>query len=258
MPGEFTVTRQAPYNVDLAVNYALSGSAVNGTDYQSLSGTVTIPAGSPTAVIDVNPLDDGDGDDTGTGEAVIAALQPAATYQVGDPSTATVTINEEPTTLVTIAATTPSASEQGPQPGVFTVTRSGPTRSALTVTYAFSGAAVPGTDFTDPGATVTIPAGQASASFNVAPIDDGDADDNLTSESVTATLIAGADYTVGAPDGDTRMIAIGMGMFRGIFLQCGRGGCKVRNRRSGAAWENGDDRLERLPLIDAHSSNPPP
>ncbi|MGC4016593.1 MAG: Calx-beta domain-containing protein [Luteolibacter sp.] len=38
--------------------YTLSGMATNGTDYQTLSGTVTIPAGQTSATITVTPIDD--------------------------------------------------------------------------------------------------------------------------------------------------------------------------------------------------------
>ncbi len=181
LPGEFTVTRQAPYDQPLVVNYSLSGTAVSGADYQPLSGTVTIPAGSPTAPIDVTPLDDGDGDDTGAGESVIATLGPSSNYQVGQPSSDTVTIGEEPP-VVSIAVSQPDTSEQDPQGAVFTVTRTGATTSAATVGFALTGTAQKGVDFVDPASTVTIPVGQSSASFSIVPIDDGDNDDSQTSE----------------------------------------------------------------------------
>src|SRR5439155_23019485 len=46
----------------------------------------------------------------------------AGTYTIGSPSTATVNILDNDTT-VTIAATDPSAAEAGPDTGTFTVTR---------------------------------------------------------------------------------------------------------------------------------------
>src|SRR5262249_57658956 len=45
--GTFTITRTSGSTaIPLTVNYALSGTATNGTDYVTLPGTATIPAGS--------------------------------------------------------------------------------------------------------------------------------------------------------------------------------------------------------------------
>ncbi len=55
-PGVFTVQRTGNTGQALAVNYRISGTATNGTDYQRLSGTVTIPAGQSSATIGVMPM----------------------------------------------------------------------------------------------------------------------------------------------------------------------------------------------------------
>jgi GH35 family endo-1,4-beta-xylanase len=55
---ELTVVRDTDLGRDLAVQYALGGTAVNGDDYVALSGTVTIPAGQRTATFGIEPLDD--------------------------------------------------------------------------------------------------------------------------------------------------------------------------------------------------------
>ncbi|MBO4708462.1 MAG: DUF2341 domain-containing protein [Kiritimatiellae bacterium] len=53
--GGFSITR-ADSHGDLAVNYALSGTAVAGTDYEgAASGTVTIPDGSTSATVSITP-----------------------------------------------------------------------------------------------------------------------------------------------------------------------------------------------------------
>jgi hypothetical protein len=40
------------------VPYSISGTASNGVDYTGLSGTITIRAGSATAVLTVKPVND--------------------------------------------------------------------------------------------------------------------------------------------------------------------------------------------------------
>jgi subtilase family serine protease/subtilisin family serine protease len=73
---------------------------------------------------------------------------------------------------VTITATTPTATEAGLAAGLFTVSRTGPTDAALTVLYAVSGSATAGSDYVALPGTVTIPAGAATATIAVTPLDD--------------------------------------------------------------------------------------
>ena len=89
---------------------------------------------------------------------------------------------------VSIAATAPNAAERGLVPGTFTVTRSGTLAAALTVSYAISGNAAPGIDYSGLNGSVTIPANQASATLTVTPIADSAAEGD---ETVTVTLASG-------------------------------------------------------------------
>lgn len=79
----------------VTVNYSVSGTATNGTDYQTLSGQVTISAGQTSATIQVKPLDDGNGDDNQTSESLTATIISGSGYSVGSPASATITIVEE-------------------------------------------------------------------------------------------------------------------------------------------------------------------
>jgi len=56
--GTFTISRTGSTAAALVVNYSMSGTAGNGTDYQTLPGSVTIAAGSSAANITVTPIDD--------------------------------------------------------------------------------------------------------------------------------------------------------------------------------------------------------
>ncbi len=53
--GTFTVTRTGNTASALTVNLAYSGTAVNGSDYNTLASTVTIPAGSTSTTVTVTP-----------------------------------------------------------------------------------------------------------------------------------------------------------------------------------------------------------
>ena len=96
---------------------------------------------------------------------------------------------------VTIAATTPAAAEIGPVPGQFTITRGGDTSAGLTVTYAITGTATNGADYTTLPASITIPAGATSATITVTPIADDIAEGD---ETVVLTLTGDPLYTISA------------------------------------------------------------
>ncbi len=91
----FTVSRTGSQSTALTVAYRIGGTAANSADYEKLSGYVTIPAGAPSAEIEVVPLHDVLVEGT---ESVILALAqlPCATsnvltadcYLVGQPGRA--------------------------------------------------------------------------------------------------------------------------------------------------------------------------
>jgi hypothetical protein len=112
-----------------------------------------------------------------------------------------VTVTALPT--VTVAASDAGAAEPS-NTGTFTVSRTGSTSAALAVGYAAAGTATPGSDYGALSGTVTIPAGSASATVTVTPLDDPAVE---SAETVILTLSSGAGYTVGAPSAATVTIA---------------------------------------------------
>ncbi len=86
--GTFTVTRTSSVG-SLTVNYAIAGTALNGSDYNSIGTAVTIPEGQTSATITISTLDDGlvEPDET-----VILDIIPSAAYNVGIPNIASLTI----------------------------------------------------------------------------------------------------------------------------------------------------------------------
>jgi len=98
-PGSLTVIRTGPIGDPLTVSYRIGGTAGNGLDYESLSGTVSIPANASCAPIRVLPLDDPfeEGNET-----VIIALLPSPSgadpYVPCWPSVGAVVIEDDDTT----------------------------------------------------------------------------------------------------------------------------------------------------------------
>lgn len=86
-------------------------------------------------------------------------------------SSAAVTVSGAPVPVVGIVATA-NAAEPATH-GSFTVSRTGSTSNALTVNFAASGTAAMGSDYTNIGASVVIPANASSVTIPVNVIDDG-------------------------------------------------------------------------------------
>ena len=89
--GTFIITRSGSNAQALTVNYALSGSALQGVDYLPLPGTLVIPAGSSIGSVTITPIDDDLGEPAQT---VFLQLRSGAGYVAGDPSNATVNITD--------------------------------------------------------------------------------------------------------------------------------------------------------------------
>ena len=108
-PGAFTVTRTGDTSGPIAVSYAVSGSAVDGIDYQGLSGSVTIPAYSTTATITVSPNPTLSAASSST---VVLTLSTGSSYTIGSANAATVTIQNIPPTLY-VAQIRPTSNAAG-------------------------------------------------------------------------------------------------------------------------------------------------
>jgi hypothetical protein len=90
------------------------------------------------------------------------------------------------TPVVTIYATDPSATEEGPTTGTFTVHRAGATNLEVLVFYQLGGTAQNGIDYVTLPGTVNIAAGATAAEIVVTPIDDMLIEGN---ESVIARIV---------------------------------------------------------------------
>ncbi len=105
-PGNFRISLDSPTTFDVAVNFAVSGSATVGQDYTDIGQSVLIPAQQTSVVIPVQALTDTvtDPDET----VIVTLLINGFTI---DPlrGTATVTIQEQPATVVPPPSPPPAA-----------------------------------------------------------------------------------------------------------------------------------------------------
>ncbi len=194
-PGLFTIRRTGSPSTDLPVRLWISGTATNGVDCQAISQFRTIPAGSLSVDVPVQPLQDGLVEGM---ESISLTLCPRDDYRIDasqDRAIVTLVDDESRLGLPVVRLLMDDATAAEPNDaGSFLVTRSGSRTQPLEVRYEVDGTAVNRRDFFLPG-TVTIPAGAGTATIVVDPIDDEELE---SGEVLTLRLRAGRDYALGS------------------------------------------------------------
>ena len=182
--GTFTVTLSKASSTDTEITYTFAGSATEGLDYNTITTkTITIPAGQTTGTINIPVITDNIVEGT---ETVIATLGTTNNTAITTNNTpASINITDNTTATVTLAATADGA-EPG-SPGQFTFTLSSPASTTTIITFAVNGTATSGADYTALGTTISIPAGQTTATLSVPVLDDNIAEGN---ETVVLTMTA--------------------------------------------------------------------
>ena len=92
----FRIRRHGPTNSALTIAYSLGGAAENGIDYQTLSGTVTIPAGQRSVPVVVRPLADNLHEGIETVRLRLDDPPSPAAYRLGRRRAATAVISDYP------------------------------------------------------------------------------------------------------------------------------------------------------------------
>ena len=123
-----------------------------GADFTLPAGTLSFAPGETTKLVPLALIGD---TVVESAETVVLTLSVATGATLTTSSVHTVTITDDDTPVVTLAATDADASENG-DAGQWTFTRTGATTVALTVTFTVSGTATSGTDYTALGTTLTI------------------------------------------------------------------------------------------------------
>jgi uncharacterized protein (DUF1800 family) len=98
---------------------------------------------------------------------------------------------------VTVAATVDTTDTLGSRPAVYTFTRTGPVSAPVTVYFTAGGTALAGSDYPSLPASVTIPAGQASATVNLTPFVRDAGAGIVPNKTASLTVVTGPDYQVG-------------------------------------------------------------
>ena len=148
-----------------------AGTASAGLDFQSASGTLTIPAGLTQTTIPVSLLNDTIDEDSETFQVTLSQ----ATNATLDTAQATVTIidNDQPPVIETVF----QPGELDEPGGSFQVdfNLSGPSGRSISFDYTtVDGSAEAGSDYTAVSGTITLAPGTLNASIGVAIINDAD------------------------------------------------------------------------------------
>ncbi|MGZ8833975.1 MAG: CARDB domain-containing protein, partial [Thermoanaerobaculia bacterium] len=219
--GLFRVSRGSAGSSSVSVGYWIAGSATNGTDYVTLSGTITIPAEAVTADIEVAPIDD---TLLESNETVVLSLKSHVSYVVGSPASGTVSVVSDdaaPDFVVTALAVTKNVAPGGSATITDTTKNQGQAASSVSTTSFYlskntlletsdpmlGGREVPGlTPGTESAgsATVVIPASTEPGTYTIVAKADGPLAIVETQESNntrTTTIQIGPDLTVAALSG---------------------------------------------------------
>jgi N-acetylneuraminic acid mutarotase len=110
-PGVWHVRRTGSTAQALTVKYTVGGSATNGKDYDTLTGTVTIPAGKSEVELRIDTIDDGQIESS---ELVTVSLVESPGYLTGGDTDAVCTITSDDVLTPHVSWTTSNA----PKPDV--------------------------------------------------------------------------------------------------------------------------------------------
>jgi hypothetical protein len=228
-PSTDTITDFTPSQADLIdLSGVLNGLSTKLTDY------VRIRRNGADAMLEISA----GGTNSGFTDRVIrlqnSSLQPTDLlnlYYAGNLETGAIGLPPR----VSITATTPQASENGPVAGQFTITREGDFDLPLTVTFLISGNATNGADYQNVASSLTIPSGQAGAVISILPYVDTTAEFN---ETVYFQLADSAGYLTGSAASAQIVIEdlkpqISLEVVEGIAGVTGSAPAAVLVRRSG-------------------------
>ncbi|MDB6025277.1 MAG: Na-Ca exchanger/integrin-beta4, partial [Verrucomicrobiales bacterium] len=186
--GMFRISRDRDTNVALTINFTMGGTAVNGTDYTNISGSVILPAGVSFTNVMVYPRNDATFE---TNETITLSLTVLPAYRV-DPlaAAATVTLVDDEIGISVVGSSI--AAEDGSSTGQFAITRTGSIVSNLAVNFRWAGTATTN-DFTSNATNTVILSGSNTVTFPIFAINDGVTEGI---ETLVLTLASNAAYTI--------------------------------------------------------------
>ena len=183
----YDVQLSNPVAWDVTVSYGVVGSGADSAepaDYTS-GTTVTIPAGSTTVPVEIVLVNDSIVENTEGLTVTLSGVSPSTSVSLGGSVSATGSIQDNDSAIVTLSGATTSADEGNSL--YYDVQLSNPVAWPVTVSYGVVGS---GADNAEPadytsGTTVTIPAGSTTVPVEVVLVNDSIVENT---EGLTVTL----------------------------------------------------------------------
>jgi uncharacterized repeat protein (TIGR01451 family) len=202
-----TVTLDVPNpNAAMTVVYSTAdGTATAGSDYTAQTATLTIPAGQTSASFTIPIINDALSE---SAEMIMLSLSGPGGAALGSPASAALSIIDDDSAVIVPAVYFSGSSYQVGEGGgsatiTVTLNVANPT-TAVTVVYSTAdGTATAGSDYTAQTATLTIPAGQTSASFTIPIINDALSE---PAETILLSLSGPSGAALGSPASATLSI----------------------------------------------------
>jgi hypothetical protein len=170
--GTFTVTLTKASDTDTVVNISIDGSSTAAPADYSLASSVTIPANSTTATVDLTANDDSIVEADETVVVALGSISSGHTSSISvDPASAAVTISDNDTATVSITASDPNATENGDK-GTFTVSLSKASDTSTVVNISIDGSSTTAPADYSLASSVTIPANATTATVDLTAADD--------------------------------------------------------------------------------------
>jgi uncharacterized delta-60 repeat protein/CSLREA domain-containing protein len=191
----FTATLSQITAVNVTVNLNFTGTATgSGTDYNTSGTQIIIPAGTLSGTVTVTAVQDGLDDDSETIVAEITSVINGT--ESGVQQAATAILDDDVASLIVTINAAAVSEGAGAAATTATVTRNTSTVAAMTVNLSSSDT----TEATVP-ASVVIPAGDSSVTFNINAVNDAVFDGTQTvtitaTEVVASTMIPDSTFGV--------------------------------------------------------------
>ncbi|WP_254097133.1 Calx-beta domain-containing protein [Aquimarina sp. Aq107] len=167
--GIFTLNLSNPVSIATTISYAVSGTANPDEDYTALNGSIIIPAGDISGIIDISVIDDLDVEGIETVIISLTETDNDVTIAENKNST-TVSINDNDLAEVNILALT-NASEPSTT-GEFEIILDKPVGIDTSISYSVQGIATADLDYVQLNGVIIIPANTTSVIIPIEVIDD--------------------------------------------------------------------------------------
>lgn len=200
-----TLRRAGPLDQPLTVSLAISGSATNGVDYQTLPSAVTFAVGENSVALPVNPLPDGISEQT---EQIHLSLATGANFVAGALSGSQITVIDAKQRFNLLAVDPVAAVNE--DPAYFQIVRQGPRTGVVQLLLSVTGSAVRNVDFAAIPTLVTFADNQASIYVPVQALGLGALAGQEKSRTLTATIrpALGGEYLLGlSPSATIRLLS---------------------------------------------------